>query len=101
MATKDKFQTREELKADIEQAQKQLHAVHDLTPGDRDLVGNLLTDIVAHLTEHEAEQDEPAHEVRNKIVGQLEQQVERLETEHPRLASMLGRIASMLSSLGV
>lgn len=101
MADQDKFQTREQLKADIEQAHMRLHAVHDLTPGDRDLMGNLLTDIVAHLTVHEAGQGEPAHEVRNKFIGQLEEQVERLETEHPRLASMLGRIASMLSSLGV
>ena len=101
MASEDKFQTREELKADIEQAQARLHALHDLTPGDRDLVGNLLTDIVAHLTEHEAGRGERAHEARQTFVRKLERQVERLETDHPRFASMLGRIASMLSSMGI
>ncbi len=101
MASEDNFQSREELKADIEQAQARLHALHDLTPGDRDLVGNLLTDIVALLTAPEMARGEPTREARHTFVRQLERQVERLEADHPRFASMLGRIASMLSSLGI
>ena len=93
--------TNETLLEHIEQTRAELHAVTDLTPGDRDLVGNLVTDVIAHLTEQEASEQEALKEHRTKLAIRLEQQVTHLEITHPKLATMLGRIANMLSSLGI
>ena len=93
--------TNQTLLEHIEQARAELQAVTDLKPGDRDLVGNLVTDVIAHLTEPVASEQEANTEHRTKLAVRLEQQVTHLEVTHPKLATLLDRIANMLSSLGI
>ena len=93
--------TNETLLEHIEQARAELLAMNDLTPADRDLVGNLVTEVVAHLTEHEDGGQKDNKEHRTNLAARLDQQVTQLEITHPKLASMLDRIANMLSSLGI
>ncbi len=92
---------KDKLLEDIEQARAELHAVADLNPEDRDIVGNLVTDVVAHLSDHKPVGSGAKQQMRQSLVGRLEQQVAELEARHPRLSSALNRVATMLSSLGI
>lgn len=88
--------TKETLLQHIEKARAELHAAKDLTPRDRDLVGNLMTDIVACLTE-----DDLDEQTRDKLSSGFADQAARLEVNHPRLAGLLERVVSYLSSMGI
>jgi hypothetical protein len=87
---------KEKLMEKIEDVREELISESTLGPEDRDIIGSLLTDIIAHLTEHE--QDKATHE---DLKGRVEQAINNLEMKHPRLATMLGRMANLLSSLGI
>lgn len=88
--------TKETLLQHIEQARAELQAASDLTPQDRDLVGNLMTDIVTHLTE-----DDFDEHIRDRLSGRFADQAARLEVNHPKLAGLLERVVSFLSSMGI
>ena len=85
----------------IEQARAELNAIAEMTPGDRDIVGNLVTDVVTYLGDHEPSGTGTKQQLRQSLVVRIEQQVAALEAQHPRLSSMLNRVATMLSSLGI
>ena len=85
----------------IEQARAELLGVQSLTPEDRDLVGRLMNDVVAHLTEKEPGIDKGHKQISKNLLDQLKQHVTRLEAEHPKLASLLDRLTNMISSLGM
>lgn len=85
----------------IEQARAELLGVQSLTPEDRDLVGRLMNDVVAHLTEKAPGIDKGHKQISKNLLDQLKQHVTRLEAEHPKLASLLDRLTNMISSLGM
>lgn len=85
----------------IEQARAELLGVQNLTPEDRDLVGRLMNDVVAHLTEKESGTDKGHKQISKNLADQLKQHVTRLEAEHPKLASLLDRLTNMIASLGI
>ena len=91
----------EALMEHIEQARAELLAVKSLTPADRDLVGQLMTEVVSHLTEEEPDSSESDDARRESLAEKLKEQVAHLEASHPKLAGMLDRLTSMLSSLGI
>ena len=91
----------ETLMAHIEAARAELLVVQNLKPEDRDLVGKLMTEVVAHLTEAELDTKDVKKTAEENLGEQLKQQVRSLEASHPKLASMLDRLSNMLSSLGI
>ena len=86
----------EKLLEHIEKARAELVAVDGLSPEDRDLVGHLLTDIVAHLSEGQGDKDTQEH-----LSDRLNKQVANLEVNHPKLAGVLERMINALASLGI
>ncbi|RLA47863.1 MAG: hypothetical protein DRR06_01245 [Gammaproteobacteria bacterium] len=86
----------EELLAHIERVRTELVAAKNISPEDRDLVGILMTDIVAHLTEEESDE-----QARGNLSDRLRKQVTNLEVDHPKLAGAFERMINMLASLGI
>ena len=80
----------------IERAREELLAVQNLDAEDRELVGQLMTEVVAHMTEADSDEANLEH-----LSGRLKTQVMTLEVNHPKLASMIDRISNLLSSLGI
>lgn len=87
---------KKKLLENIEDVREELLSETNIGTEDKDIVGNLVTDVAAHLTENEQDQT-----TSDRLKDRIDQQITNLEMKHPRLATMLGRMASLLSSLGI
>ncbi len=74
----------------------ELEKARDIDEEKSYLVGGLLSEIIEHATSDE-EGEEPAQKYSDNLRGQ----VAHFEVEHPKIAGMLERLATMLSNLGI
>ena len=74
----------------------ELEKARDIDEEKSYLVGGLLSEIIEHATSDE-EGEEPAKKYSDSLRGQ----VAHFEVEHPKIAGMLERLATMLSNLGI
>ncbi len=74
----------------------ELEKARDIDEQQSYLVGDLLSEIIEHATS-----DEKGEESAQKYSESLQGQVVHFEAEHPKIAGMLERLATMLSSLGI
>jgi|TARA_R110002111_G_scaffold23154_2_gene52378 hypothetical protein len=89
MTEKSLLEEAQSLRAELEKAR-------DIDEEKSYLMGDLLSEIIEHVTSDE-ENDVPAQ----KYSDDLRAEVAHFEAEHPKIAGMLERMATMLSSLGI
>ncbi len=87
---------RDQLRESITHLQEELSGGEPLSPEDRSQLESVLGEVSRIL---ETESPEPSGE--GTSFESLPTLVERFETTHPKLASVLGRIADSLSQLGI
>ena len=79
---------------------KELQAVleraKDLDAEKSDLMGNLLSEVVVHATS-----TEEGAVASRKYSEVLRDQVSHFESDHPKIASMIDSLATMLANLGI
>ncbi len=83
----------------LEQAQAlraELEKARDIDAAKNYLMGDLLSEIIEHVTS-----DEQGSVPAQKYSDSLREEVAHFETEHPKIAGMLDRLATMLSNLGI
>jgi len=80
----------------VEELRGALEKANDLDKEKSYLIGGLLSEIVESATS-----GEKGEEAGKKYSESLQEQVIHFEAEHPKIAEMLGRLATMLSSLGI
>lgn len=89
MTEKSLLEEAQSLRAELEKAR-------DIDEEKSYLMGDLLSEIIEHVTSDE-ENDVPDQ----KYSDNLRAEVAHFEAEHPKIAGMLERMATMLSSLGI
>lgn len=81
-----------ELRADLEKLRQELHEGADIDSESRELLAGLAREIEAAIDSDE----------RGESLGdRLRVATERFEETHPSLTAIVGRIADMLSSVGI
>ncbi|MDF1830954.1 MAG: DUF4404 family protein [Porticoccaceae bacterium] len=89
MSEKNLLEQAQTLRAELEKAR-------DIDEAKSYLMGDLLSEIIEHVTSNE-ESDMPTQKYSDSLRGE----VAHFEAEHPKIAGMLERLATMLSSLGI
>lgn len=79
----------------VQALRDELAKAANIDPRKRDLLGNVLTEVIVHATS-----SDPA-EANKKHSETLRDHAAHFEAEHPRIAGMVGSLADMLSSLGI
>ena len=74
----------------------ELEKARDIDEEKSYLVGDLLSEIIVHATS-----DEGGKEPAKKYSDSLRGQVSHFEADHPKIASMIESLATMLSNLGI
>jgi len=74
----------------------ELEKARDIDEEKSYLVGGLLSEIIVHATSGD-EGEEPAQKYSDSLRGQ----VSHFEADHPKIASMMESLATMLSNLGI
>ncbi|TNF06283.1 MAG: DUF4404 family protein [Gammaproteobacteria bacterium] len=86
----------EELHSQLEQLHKELEQAKTLAPADRDVLGNLMSDMVKI-----AQGEEPVEKPRQSLREKLEEKESEFEVEHPRLAGVIRQILDALNRMGI
>lgn len=86
----------EELHSQLEQLHEELARAKTLAPEDRDVLGNLMSDMVKI-----AQGEEPAEKPRRTLREKLEEKESEFEIEHPRLAGVIRQILDALNRMGI
>lgn len=88
---------RRELKASIDHLREELADGDPLSKEDRALLDDVLSQASGVLEQ----EDESGHSLSDAFFDDLGEAARRFEESHPKLAPVLGRIASALSQLGI
>ena len=83
----------DELKAKLEELRSELQTASQVTPADRDLWTNLMTDIV-NLSNAEGE-------IEQSFRPSLEEKAAAYEVDHPKVAFAVRQVLDMLAKMGV
>lgn len=86
----------EELHSQLQQLHKELEQAKTLAPGDRDVLGNLMSDMVKI-----AQGEEPAEKPRQSLREKLEEKESEFEVVHPRLAGVIRQVLDALNRMGI
>lgn len=86
----------ESLLEQVQTLRAELKNARDIDAEKSYLMGDLLSEIIEHVTSGE-EGDVPAQ----KYSDNLRAEVAHFEAEHPKIAGTLERLATMLSNLGI
>ncbi|WP_461518355.1 DUF4404 family protein [Porticoccus sp.] len=88
--------TNEELHSQLEQLHKELEQAKTLSPADRDVFGNLMSDMVK-IAQGKEQVEKPHHSLRQR----LEEKESEFEVEHPRLAGVIRQVLDALNRMGI
>ncbi len=86
----------DKLHAQLEDLHAELERAAKVERGEKDIVGNLLTEVVDLMSTEEV-----AAEQHRDLLDRLESKALEFDFDHPRLAAMLRRLVNLLAGLGV
>lgn len=86
----------DKLHAQLEDLHAELERAAKVERGEKDIVGNLLTEVVDLMSTEEV-----AEEQHRDLLDRLESKALEFDFDHPRLAAMLRRLVNLLAGLGV
>ncbi len=86
----------DKLHAQLEDLHAELERAAKVEPGEKDMVGHLLTEVVDLMSGEEV-----AEEQHRDLLERLESKALEFDFDHPRLAAMLRRLVNLLAGLGV
>lgn len=84
------------LRAHLAQVHDELEKATAIHPGEKDLLGGLLTDVL-----DQASADGHAAGQKHGIRERLEEQARRFDADHPQLAKVIERLAGVLADMGI
>lgn len=88
--------TNEELSSQLDELHAELEKAKTLSPGERDLFGHLMLDMVRI-----AQGEEPAIKPKETLRDQLEHKASDFESGHPRLAAVIRQVLDALNKMGI
>lgn len=88
--------TDDALRAHLAQVHDELAKATAIHPGEKDLLGGLLTDVLTQATG-----DGQVTGQKQGIRERLEEQARRFDTDHPQLAKVIERLVGVLADMGI
>ncbi len=83
------------LRAHLARVHDELEKATAIHPGEKDLLGGLLTDVLAQASGDDVEGQKPG------IRERLEEQARRFDADHPQLAKVIERLVGVLADMGI